>query len=224
MRLPGFSAEASLYKTSGNYRMSGTFGQANGTIQPMVTIRSDFETTATYESLLNSFWRESLGRDVSIWMDSRTCCQNCLSKTLCADEQCRRQRLSSCSIQCNAADIGGCGCPPGRAVCEGECCGEGQVCTGSGCCSPNQVCNDRCCGLTQICTPVGCCAWNSVVCKDRCCPPGWSCTSEGCGSPGLYCESAPCPSGKFCCGGKICCPAGTECRLIYGMSEYGCFR
>jgi hypothetical protein len=34
MNMPGFSAEASLYKTSGSYRMAGALGQADAAIRP----------------------------------------------------------------------------------------------------------------------------------------------------------------------------------------------
>lgn len=33
MNMPGFTAEASLYKTSGNYRMIGTFDSVEGSVQ-----------------------------------------------------------------------------------------------------------------------------------------------------------------------------------------------
>jgi len=34
MSMPGFTAEASLYPTSGHYRLVGTRGQADGAIHP----------------------------------------------------------------------------------------------------------------------------------------------------------------------------------------------
>lgn len=45
MRLPGFDAETSLYKTSRHYRMIGKFGQADGTIYPTLSINDLFKSS-----------------------------------------------------------------------------------------------------------------------------------------------------------------------------------
>ncbi len=213
MRLPGFNAETSLYKTRAHYRMIGKFGQADGPIYPSLSINDLVRSSPDfiYDRLEHTDF-------VSV----RACCRDCLSFP-CADESCRRQRAHHCNNKCNAYVIGGCGCPPGRVVCEGSCCKPGDVCTLDGCSPPNQVCNNRA-GCFGQCLPEGCCPPHRVVCNNHCCDYGWSCTSEGCCPPGVCCESAECPPGKFCCGGKICCGDGAECRLVHGTSEYGCFR
>ena len=216
MRLPGFNAETSLYKTSRHYRIGVEFGLADETIHPALSINDliksspDFYFKGRYDFVSNDF--------VSI----RGCCKDCLSFP-CADESCRRQRSFYCTSKCSAEGIGGCGCPPGRAVCEGLCCDPGDVCTLDGCSPPNQVCNNRG-GCLGECLPDGCCPPGNVVCNNHCCKLGWSCTSEGCCPPGVCCESTACLPGKFCCGGKVCCRDGTDCKLVNGTSEYGCFR
>jgi hypothetical protein len=217
MNIPGFSAETSLYKTSRHYRSIGKFNQADGTVYPALSINDLVKFSPDFY-FDRQGWRDIVSGDISI----RGCCRDCLSSFPCADESCRRQRLFDCNRKCNAETIGGCGCPPGRAVCEGLCCGQGEVCTLDGCSPPNQVCNNRRC--LGRCLPEGCCPLGQVVCNNHCCERGWSCTSEGCCPPGVCCESTACPPGKFCCGGKVCCRDGADCRLVHGTSEYGCFR
>jgi hypothetical protein len=215
MKLPGFSAETSLYKTSRHYRMIGKFDQGDETIYPTLSISDLVKSSPDF----SDFARLKPTDFVSV----RACCRDCL-RFPCADESCKRQRSYYCTSKCNAYDIGGCErpCPPGREVCEGLCCGPGEVCTLDGCSPPNLVCNDRIC--FGQCLPGGfCCPPDRVVCNNRCCEWGWSCTSEGCCPPGVCCESAACPPGKFCCGGKVCCRDGADCRLVHGTSEYGCF-
>src|SRR4030095_14310592 len=158
MNIPKFTAQASLYRTSRHYRMTATFDDTYGTMYPALSI-TDFVKISP--DLLDFYLT---------WVNPRACCENCLASIPCVDESCRRQRLSFCTHKCDAYDIGGCACPPGRPVCEGQCCREGEVCTtDDGCCSPNQACNNRCCGYGEKCTPVGCCLWDRFVCADRCC-------------------------------------------------------
>lgn len=113
---------------------------------------------------------------------------NACGSIACADESCRWQRLSHCSRKCNADSIGGCGCPPGRAVCEGLCCRPGEVCTLTGCSPPNQVCNNRGSCLGR-CLPDGCCPPHRIVYNNLCCAFGVrTCAPDGncvgCGDEG----------------------------------------
>jgi hypothetical protein len=240
MRLPGFSAETSLYRTSRHYRTIAKFGQADGIIHPTFSIQDFIELSPDFFDI------SLLGP--TAFISVRVCCRDCMSGCNYTDELRQKLCRATCTIKCGASDIGGCGCPPERLGCRGQCCKPGEVCTLDGCSDPSRVCNNRRCGPFERCTPVGCCPEDSVVCNDRCCPrgsscssdgccpeghvvcnnrcclPGWSCTSEGCCPPGVCCESTACPPGKFCCGGKVCCRDGADCRLVNGTSEYGCFR
>lgn len=201
MRLPGFSAETSLYKTVGHYRTTGITGPAHESVYPVLAVRDVAHFPFT-------LWNHTAGRlsdfiYTDLWnvVDARSCCQSCLSSIPCADESCRRQRLSHCSRKCNAESIGGCGCPPGRAVCEGLCCRTGEVCTLTGCSPPNQVCNNRG-GCLGRCLPDGCCPPHRIVCNNRCCVYGIrSCAADGncvgCGGEG---ES---PCGDMTCRGDL---------------------
>jgi hypothetical protein len=186
MRLPGFSAETSLYKTNRHYRMIAKFGQVDGSIYPTLSIND------LVKSSLDFTYFDGLP-PISI----RGCCRQCLSSIPCADESCRRQRLGSCTRKCGADVIGGCDCPLGREVCEGLCCGAGEVCTLDGCSPPNQVCNNHG-GCLGQCLPEGCCPPHRIVCNNHCCEWGVSvCASDGncvgCGDEGqLPCAGMTC--------------------------------
>jgi hypothetical protein len=217
MNLPGFSADTSLYKTSNHYSMIANFGRASESINPVLSLKEFVEISPHYLS-----FGPIVAIEQNSYVTARACCRNCMNFP-CADEQCRRQRLFHCTSKCKADVIGGCGCPTGRAVCEGVCCRPGEVCTLDGCTDPAYACMNRRCGPGERCTPAGCCALGNAFCKDRCCPSGWTCSSEGCCPPGVCCESTPCSPGKFCCGGEVCCQNGAECRVVHGTSQYGCF-
>ena len=51
MNMPGFSAQASLYKTSGSYRIAGALGQADTAIRPAAI---DFDCAEACRSLCES--------------------------------------------------------------------------------------------------------------------------------------------------------------------------
>jgi hypothetical protein len=188
MRLPGFSAEISLYKNSRHYRTTGIFGQTDESVYHVRSISDLVKSPLTLRHHTASSLIDFIYSDVLTPISVRRCCQDCLSSFPCADESCRRQRLFDCSRKCNAEVIGGCGCPPGRAVCEGHCCRPGEVCTLTGCSPPNQVCNNRG-GCLGRCLPEGCCQPPRIVCNNRCCAFGVrACASDGncvgCGDEG----------------------------------------
>ena len=224
MRLPGFSAETSLYKTSRHYRLIAKFGQADGTIYLTLSINALVKSSLDFIELGTKSSLDLIYFDRPSPISGRECWRQCLGSNPCADESCRRQRGFSCTKKCGPQP-----CPKlGQTRCYfGECCEPGEVCTLDGCFHPNSVCRDHfgddrlCVGR---CLPGGCCPTGNVVCNNQCCGIGWSCTSEGCCPPGVCCETTACAPGKVCCGGKVCCPDGADCRLVNGTSEYGCFR
>lgn len=165
----------------------GRFDQANGNIYSTLSINDTVK-------LSPDFHFDRLGRYKLVSI--RGCCRQCLSSIPCADESCRRQRRGFCTKKCGADVIGGCECPPGREVCEGLCCGPGEVGTLDGCSPPNQVCNNHG-GCLGQCLPEGCCPPHRVVCNNHCCEWGWSCASEGC-----------CPPGRTVCNDHCCERAG----------------
>jgi hypothetical protein len=207
LRLPGFTADTSLYRTLAHYR---------GTAQPrqpetgMIPAQFPFDI-ATSTLNLTDFARTSaldyVYSDLVRMISPRECCQTCLGSVPCADESCRRQRLHHCTQKCGAEVIGGCDCPPGRVVCHssravGECCRAGEACAEDGCSPPNQICNGRG-GCLGKCLPSGCCPPHRIVCNDECCAYAvTACSEEGtcvpCGREGQH----PCP-GEVPCKGDL---------------------
>jgi hypothetical protein len=196
MNIPQFTAQASLYKSSGHYRMIGRFDQGDGTIYPTLSINDFVKSSLTLSDLEAKSSLFAYLDQISP-ISVRGCCRQCLQSIPCADESCRRQRLYYCSSKCNAEGIGGCDCPPGRRVCEGLCCGPGEVCTLDGCSPPNQVCNNHG-GCLGQCLPEGCCPPDRIVCNNHCCELGVrACASDGncvgCGGEGqLPCAGMTC--------------------------------
>jgi hypothetical protein len=233
MRLPQFTAERALYKTSRTYRAVSHYGRADGGAGPALSYHKHGA------SLFDLIHR---GPHIIDYLDVRACCRDCL-RFPCADESCRRQRAHYCTTKCNAAGIGGCECPPGRTVCEGACCRPGEACSLDGCAYPNEICHQRRC--LGHCLPSGCCPPHRIVCNNQCCAFGVKvCARDGnCVSCG-YEGDAPC-EGMTCKGdlhpnidmltGRLVCTAScghvhqNACRTQYQVpggvrSRYRCFK
>jgi hypothetical protein len=96
MNLPGFTAEASLYKTNKQYNMNmaEACNQVNGAIYPA--------------RLSPIFWLYEWGRLAdSQYLKTRECCQNCAvnCKEKCFDKSCVDDCIDEiCSSKCNAYD------------------------------------------------------------------------------------------------------------------------
>jgi len=110
MRLPGFTAETSLYKTIGHYRTVARFGQADGSIYPMLSLDDLVKSSLDLTDLIVRFSRDLIYVNRVPPISVRGCCQRCLSSIPCADESCRRQRSFSCTRRCGGEVIGGCEC------------------------------------------------------------------------------------------------------------------
>jgi hypothetical protein len=249
MRMPGFSAETSLYETTAHYRLVAQHGHPGKGIVPAKFPYEFTQGTLYVTDLVSSSLRDFIYSDFLAPVSPRECCRRCVGSFPCADEPCRRQRLHSCSRKCRAEVIGGCGCPPGRAVCnssraDGECCRAGEVCASNGCFPPNQICKGLG-GCLGKCLPSGCCPPHRIVCNNECCAYGVKACSPdgfcvGCGAEG----ESPCP-GLTCKGdlhlnidmssNQLVCTAFCghnhqhACRTTYPVSggvrsRYRCFK
>jgi hypothetical protein len=247
MRLPGFSAETSLYKTTTHYSAISRSDQAGEEVtSSQLSMHDLVKSTLYFTHLEGRSWIHVYG-DLLSPISVRECCHRCMAFP-CADESCRRQRLASCNSKCRAEVIGGCNCPPGRVACTssrfvGECCKPGDQCALDGCSPPNQICNGYG-GCLGKCLPTGCCPPHRIVCNNECCAYGVKvCSAEGtcvgCGAEG----QAPCP-GSTCKGGlhlnidlsdQLICTASCghvhqrACRTTYRVPEgirsrYRCFK
>ena len=97
MNIPGFTAEASLYKTEGNYRMIGLQDRGNGNIHP------------AYAPWAVPF-RPGLPPRIAGYLYAVVCCRDCASecKSKCFDQTCIDACLVNCNSRCDAYGYGGC--------------------------------------------------------------------------------------------------------------------
>ena len=66
-------------------------------------------------------------------------------------------------------------CPPGTNFCNGECCGQDEICVNNTtCCAEDKVCGNDCCEATETCINQVCCPENRT-CGLVCCPEGETC-------------------------------------------------
>lgn len=199
MNIPGFNAEASIYRTSGRYRSSGLGGgdaSAGGAIFP-----------AYYPGA-----------------DTQARCNNCMTGCVEKFEYCLAVGAGGCAFgciatgplypACYAACMGGVlgSCDAGLLGCEFLTCaaprpelfgweplGESPCCPkvcgflnplvpGEGCCDKGEHCVDRfdpnarqgCCPSDQSVCGGKCCAKGDRCCGNECCPAGWFCDNGFC--------------------------------------------
>lgn len=151
------------------------------------------------------------------------------SYQVCGDNQCFNTRTDSqhcggCDIACLGGQVcmsGGCECPSGQAVCNGQCtsppcCPQGQAACGGACCTGGQQCNNGVCGCGgQTCgASESCCSGKCTDTRsdrNNCSQCGISCPStETCQDSQCTCPVRTC--GRGCCGAGVACfehPTGT---------------
>jgi hypothetical protein len=209
-RTPGFTAESSVYRSSGQYRISGAPaepiafapscpGQLCGDPNIGFTCCQAPRPVCCFNPDPNSIFPTPYSCCPS---SDPQCCQDpntgpgpcpggalmCGNRCCPRDEYCGDTRRGICCPESTVFTVDGC-CPPGQ-VCDKpsgtplKCCGAGDNCTlFDGCCpKENVVCNGHCCQANAPCSPVsGCCQPGEILCGDgRCCSKSTLCTVEGC--------------------------------------------
>ena len=201
MRLPGFNASSSLYRTSSHYGIAvgGNNDPATIGIQPLAV-----SPVASPRQLLPEViqpFPHVLCQPCSV-DQSGQCTKYCV---FCPDpfpdERCRASFLPCSASEC---------CPAGQ-----EPCYVGG--TNKFCCPPGQTCCDPethfCCPLWHSCCDAEsklCCPPFQSCCFDVCCPTGTDCCGSLCCPTGQCCNGVCCPTGQSCCNG-LCCPTGQCC-------------
>jgi len=160
-RMPGFTAESSVYKVSGTYRTVMNFG-AIGFQVPLNSGVIPEAMTVT----CGTCYRDDQGNCVA---DCIRCpagahengCEDPFTRACPSGEHCCSPGQADCRMKDSS----------GRTI--GQCCSGDQVCTDDGCCPKDNVCGDRCGCPGAPCSPVdGCCQPGEVICGDgKCCPP-----------------------------------------------------
>lgn len=237
MNMPLFTAEASLYRTSGHYRSSGS---------ECVDLRFG-------ESIVPAYFPGSATRE-----KCSDCFETCVETLLL----CEGAGLAACGVGCiwSLFAYGACfaGCfGPWTAACSGAAvscelyCATRKCCPkacevpnpfnpGQGCCDSGEQCVDEsdpnarggCCPSGQSVCGGKCCLPGDICCGDACCPAGFNCQQGVCCPPdkpnvcsGICC-AGPCDQNGVCCeapgymcGGKCCfgeCCNGQCCELASG--------
>ena len=97
MNMPGFTAEASLYKTSECYHIAGTRDQADGTVHPAYGIKNVKNALLIYDIFRGLF-------------STYGCCSQCKRDCykVCTTSVCIDYCLKGCTSKCDAYWIGGC--------------------------------------------------------------------------------------------------------------------
>ena len=178
MNIPGFTAHASLYKTSNRYRTSG----------------SEFDGSRPAQSVAAAYFPGP---------ETQAKCNRCSEIALRNFGVCLGIGAAG-SIACGpfypacfGAALGACNLSllSQQALCAyDDCCPK--ICgtpnpfePGQGCCDANEQCVDR----YDPNSRQGCCPSDQIVCAGKCCAKGESCCGETC-----------CPAGYFCRNGWVC--------------------
>ena len=105
MNMPGFNAEASLYRTRRHYQMAGNLTQTDAAIYPA---RFNFSAYRLKDILTYTF----LG--LGLWRRAYSCCLDCRADMyrICVPlhgvDICKVLYRSTCSPRCDAYWLGGC--------------------------------------------------------------------------------------------------------------------
>jgi hypothetical protein len=249
MKIPEFTAEASLYRTTGRYRVSA----------------SDFGVSPPSEAIVPAYLPGP---------ETQARCNSCMEK--CADRAayCNAAAMAplagcvfppACPVA--AATAGGllAGCQTALLGCAATCSlprpelfglkllGESPCCPkvcgfthpfamGEGCCDEGEHCVDRfdpnarqgCCPSDQSVCGGKCCAKGDRCCGNECCPAGWFCSDGVCTQSVPFPSEPPpeppeppmhleiCPLGWTPCKGGCCAP-GLEC-CPNGVCSWTCVK
>jgi hypothetical protein len=226
MKIPEFTAQASLYKTHRSYRSSGLgFNSLPYTQRVEATYIPGPETQATCSNCLDGC-AATLAQCSLI---AAAPLLACFFPPACPGAAATSGALLAACDVASLACIGRC---QALRCCPKACGVPNPLNPGEGCCDENENCVDRydlnsrqgCCPSDQKVCAGKCCARGEFCCGDTCCPAGFFCRD------GLFCESQfigdfpntppPPPPVNNCifggapCGNK-CCPPGLECCGVF---------
>jgi hypothetical protein len=222
MSTPGFTADASLYRTSNHYRSSGSGSEAEpGARAVVAAYHPGPGTQRSCSDCLESCAKQNVICNAvamtTIWFPPALA----VAFTACATE------AAACLGYCTVPVLGKC-CP--------KVCGfPNPLEPGEGCCDEGETCVDR----YDPNSRQGCCPSDQSVCAGKCCPAGHTCCGNTCCPGSYYCRDGVCSefpgplwpddwkpqtpkksllgcrAGHEPCGGT-CCPPGLQCCSVGG--------
>jgi len=232
MNMPGFTAEASVYKTSKHYRASVS---VLSTSVPEIIVPVYYPSPKT-RSDCNTCLEDCVTGSIECDAAAAAILAGCIFPPLCPGAVaaagaallgCQTAFLTCAGI-CDATKCCPklCGTPnpfdPGSG-----CCDSGETCVDqndpnsrNGCCPSGQsVCDGKCCPSGETCCGDACCPTSSgYTCQQGvCCPPGYSTVCNGECCPGVCDQNGNCcEDPNRLCGGE-CCRLGERCLPTLGV-------
>lgn len=213
MHLPGFSAEASIYRSRRVYgSFPGPGAVAPGMVVPgleaavVPAYRPGLKTLASCNKCLGECDDYKSGCDIVADAILAGClfppaCPAAVAASNDAHALCSATALA-CKGACDAFTCCPklCGIPnpfdPGSGCCDhGEhCVDKSDLNARDGCCPADRhVCGGNCCDPLEYCCGDFCCPEGNPCCGGTCCPPDNHCCGDTC-----------CPTDIPCCGGTCC--------------------
>jgi hypothetical protein len=110
MNLPGFTGEASLYKTSRHYYKAGNLTQTDG-VYPALTITDRLRVPVVYYPWLElPVVHYPWTREHNPQLAAKLCCQKCRNdcNKKCPDRTCFDYCVKQCTSMCDVYEFGGC--------------------------------------------------------------------------------------------------------------------
>ena len=221
MRMPGFTADATLYRSPRHYCTAAS-AVAGREVLALQLVGPSVARCAT--RCASFCQRQCAAHPQTCNFDS--CFEECIDVS-CCEEHCQPCKLfgGECQQFCVDDD-----CSQGMRPCT---CPSGQACTGDGCCPDTQKCGAAeqfCCTGTEVCADQRCCTPCGTDCCDRgmLCKNGQCCTvhgnycctrveipyNQGCCPVQQYCgPDVCCPPGKVCLGTGVCCDPHSACSM-----------
>ena len=226
MNIPKFTAQASLYRTSGHYRFSPSDSggvPSNESVAPAYFPGSETQARCSgcLEGCAEALAYCSIGPATTFatcgWWNPI-----CTAVAAAAQGACNLAS-ASCSAVCAFT-----------TCCPNPCGFPNPFEPGQGCCDRGENCVDR----NDPNARQGCCPADQIVCAGRCCPKGHSCCGGECCPPDMHCVNNSCtypsfgggpppppppppphpfgieylcPLGWTRCGNYGCCAPGLEC-------------
>ena len=242
MNMPGFNAQASIYKTGGSYRVSA-LGFGNSTYEGITpAYRPGPGTQAACGDCFDHCARNLAVCEAGAAAILAGCffppaCPALVIAAAAAEAACTGEFLI-CGGICEGTDC----CPklcgvPNPSDPGSGCCDKGEACVDqddpnsrNGCCpSAQHVCNNKCCPPGVSCCGSECgCPANFACVQGQCCPPSTTTICNGaccqgpcdingncCDTPNHLCGGACCPPLNDCCNGQ-CCDLGQHCHPTLG--------
>jgi hypothetical protein len=205
MNLPGFSADASLYRTRRHYSvLSPDFG-GSSTGEPIVP--AYIPGPGTQHDCSNCLGDVAKGLIVCDGVAAVTAAAVCgLSGWITFGISCAGAgaALAFALQSCDVAALVATGICAATTCCPKLCGVPNPLDPGSGCCDSDEACVDQ----NDPNSRQGCCPSDQRVCGGNCCAKGESCCGNTCCPPSGHC------CGDVCCDASIPCCGGSCCSLL----------